>query len=531
MTTVKMKDADGNVVYFKGTGAGTSGDPFVHDPPANGVTANLSATDNAVLDAVVAALGTLNDAAVITDAQGSMLAFLRGLIKLAIDTTASAVSIADGSAVTLGAKADNKSAATDTTAITAMQVLKEISYMLQNPASQAVTGTFYQATQPTSLASGQVASGAIASGAVASGAIASGAVASGAVVDGAIVTLGAKTDAADTHTDGTAASIVGILKEISAKEQAPASRAVTVASGGIASGGVASGAVASGAVASGAIASGAVASGAVASGAVVDGAIVTLGAKTDDKSTATDTTAVSAISLLKEISAKVQAPASTPVTGTFYQATQPASLASAQVASGAFASGSIASGAVASGAVASGAIASGALASGSVASGAMVDLGAIADAAVDGDAAGTVNAHLRGISKKIAAGVGVTGTFYQATQPTSDAGPSWTTVYGVSGAAVISADMTTAAHVTDSPTGGQKLVITDIIVSVGSVAMTVLFEDHNGTDLIQVYMPANSTLQITPRGKLKLGTADLVMTAKASVAGAISVTAIYYSEA
>ena len=62
------------------------------------------------------------------------------------------------------------------------------------------------------------------------------------------------------------------------------------------------------------------------------------------------------------------------VTGTFWQATQPVSIASAQVASGAFASGSIASGAIASGAVASGAIASGAAVSGAFASGAIVDL-------------------------------------------------------------------------------------------------------------------------------------------------------------
>lgn len=54
------------------------------------------------------------------------------------------VSIADGSDTTLGAKADAKSTATDTTAISVMQVLKEISFMEQNPASRAVTnaGTF-----------------------------------------------------------------------------------------------------------------------------------------------------------------------------------------------------------------------------------------------------------------------------------------------------------------------------------------------------------------------------------------------------
>lgn len=50
-----------------------------------------------------------------------------------------AVTIADGADVTLGAKADARSTATDTTAITAMQVLKEISFMEQNPVSRAVT--------------------------------------------------------------------------------------------------------------------------------------------------------------------------------------------------------------------------------------------------------------------------------------------------------------------------------------------------------------------------------------------------------
>lgn len=52
-----------------------------------------------------------------------------------------------------------------------------------------------------------------------------------------------------------------------------------------------------------------------------------LGAKTDAKSTATDATSVSAMQVLKQISASVQAPPSQAVTGTFYQATQPVSIA------------------------------------------------------------------------------------------------------------------------------------------------------------------------------------------------------------
>jgi hypothetical protein len=55
-----------------------------------------------------------------------------------------AVTAADASNVTLGAKADAKSTATDTTSITIMQVLKQISASVQAPPSQAVTnaGTF-----------------------------------------------------------------------------------------------------------------------------------------------------------------------------------------------------------------------------------------------------------------------------------------------------------------------------------------------------------------------------------------------------
>lgn len=55
-----------------------------------------------------------------------------------------ATTIADGADVTLGAKADAKSTATDTTAVSIMSVLKQISASVQAPPSQAVTnaGTF-----------------------------------------------------------------------------------------------------------------------------------------------------------------------------------------------------------------------------------------------------------------------------------------------------------------------------------------------------------------------------------------------------
>lgn len=196
-----------------------------------------------------------------------------------------ATTAADGSNVTLGAKADAKSTATDTTAITLMQVFKEISFMLQNPASVAVTnaGTFAAQAACT-------------------------------VADGANVTLGAKADAKSTATDTTSITIMQVLKEISAMVQAPPSQAVTNTGTFAVQAAItaASGSIASGAIASGAIASGAVASGAFASGSISDGAMVTLGAKADAKSTATDTTAITIMQVLKECSAMLQAPAALP---------------------------------------------------------------------------------------------------------------------------------------------------------------------------------------------------------------------------
>ena len=58
-----------------------------------------------------------------------------------------ATSVADGANTTIGAKTDAKSASTDATSVTVMQVLKEISAMVQAPPSQAVTNAGTFATQ------------------------------------------------------------------------------------------------------------------------------------------------------------------------------------------------------------------------------------------------------------------------------------------------------------------------------------------------------------------------------------------------
>ena len=116
--------------------------------------------------------------------------------------------------------------------------------------------------------------------------------------------------------------------------------------------------------------------------------------------------------------------------------------------------------------------------------------------------------------------------------PASDAGPSWNSSFGVAGVAFASADAQTAAAVTDAPESGERLVITDLIVSSDTdLALTFHEESTAATVIFKVYIPANGTIQITPRGKVKLPTVNKKLMVDASAAGNITVTAVYYSEA
>jgi hypothetical protein len=123
-------------------------------------------------------------------------------------------------------------------------------------------------------------------------------------------------------------------------------------------------------------------------------------------------------------------------------------------------------------------------------------------------------------------------TAIAATQPRSDAGPSWTTSSGIAGVRFTSADQSAAAVVTSAPTSGQKLVITDLIVSVDT-AMRVDFsvESAASTIIESIYLAANVPVNLITRGKRKLGTADKKLAVRTSAAGNICVNAFYYSEA
>lgn len=115
---------------------------------------------------------------------------------------------------------------------------------------------------------------------------------------------------------------------------------------------------------------------------------------------------------------------------------------------------------------------------------------------------------------------------------TKDGGPAWTTVRGASGEPVNSADMTTAAAVTDAPTSGQKLVIDDLLVSTDTAMNVTFLEETSGTVIRgPIYLAANSTTQITLRGLTKLPTVNKKLMCDASAAGNITVEAVYHSEA
>lgn len=108
------------------------------------VTANLSATDNAVLDALAAVLGDTTGVKVVSDTNGTIQQYLRGLVTLVADTTASAVSVADGADVALGLTTDapgSSSVPEDTTARTTIAILKAIKNILILVNAKLVTGT------------------------------------------------------------------------------------------------------------------------------------------------------------------------------------------------------------------------------------------------------------------------------------------------------------------------------------------------------------------------------------------------------
>lgn len=111
-------------------------------------------------------------------------------------------------------------------------------------------------------------------------------------------------------------------------------------------------------------------------------------------------------------------------------------------------------------------------------------------------------------------------------RPTKDAGTVRTSTQTYTALA-----STARTAVTPAPTTGQYLVVDDIIMS-SDTALSVTFsrEDANSTAVMKIYMPANGTVQLTPRGMFKLSTVTKKLNAKTSATGNVAMTVFTHSE-
>ncbi len=122
---------------------------------------------------------------------------------------------------------------------------------------------------------------------------------------------------------------------------------------------------------------------------------------------------------------------------------------------------------------------------------------------------------------------GADGTARDWTGGSKDDGPAWTSAY----LQTASADARAGVDVTAAPASGQKLVIDDVIISTDTAMKVTLEEETSGTDVVVLFLPANGSAQVTPRGRIKLATADKKLRLVASAAGNVAVTVCYHAEA
>lgn len=109
---------------------------------------------------------------------------------------------------------------------------------------------------------------------------------------------------------------------------------------------------------------------------------------------------------------------------------------------------------------------------------------------------------------------------------TKDNGPHWTPTRTYT--AISSA---TTTDITVAPTSGQKIVLDDLIISADAAQTVSLVEETSGTVFAKFFIPANGTIQITPRDGLKAAVADKKLRVTTTSTANTSITACYHSEA
>jgi hypothetical protein len=108
-----------------------------------------------------------------------------------------------------------------------------------------------------------------------------------------------------------------------------------------------------------------------------------------------------------------------------------------------------------------------------------------------------------------------------------DGGPSWTPARKYT----TSANMTTAADITNAPESGLKIVADDILISSNVALEFTIQEETSATVLASVFIPTNGTVQLTLRDGIKAAVADKKLQGKASIAGNVRITCCWHSEA
>ena len=95
-----------------------------------------------------------------------------------------------------------------------------------------------------------------------------------------------------------------------------------------------------------------------------------------------------------------------------------------------------------------------------------------------------------------------------------------------------SADMTTAASIGPAPTGSQKSVLLQAVISTDTaMQFTIQMETTAGAERQSWYLPASGSVIFVPRHPVKLGTADKRWQGLASVAGNVAISTVTTSEA
>jgi len=95
-----------------------------------------------------------------------------------------------------------------------------------------------------------------------------------------------------------------------------------------------------------------------------------------------------------------------------------------------------------------------------------------------------------------------------------------------------SSDITTAADIGPAPSGGQKSVLLQALISTDTaMQFTIQMETTAGAERQSWYLPASGSVIFVPRHPVKVGTADKKWQGIASVAGNVAVSTVTTSEA